>query len=188
MDPDFSSTRPPGDPKPATAFTIGHGTRSAEELVACLDEAGVGTLVDVRRFPGSRRHPQFKRAELEKTLENAGIAYRHADELGGRRSGEPGEERFACIESRGFRSYVARMHLPTWQSALGAALAEPAPCFMCAETLWWRCHRRFIAELLAARGHEVRHLISPGQSQGHRLLPRAEIRDGKLYLCGELVA
>jgi uncharacterized protein (DUF488 family) len=67
-------------------------------------------------------------------------------------------------------------------------LTEPAPCFMCAETLWWRCHRRFIAELLAARGSEVRHLISPGQSQGHRLLPTAQIRDGKLYLCGELVA
>jgi uncharacterized protein (DUF488 family) len=144
--------------------------------------------VDVRRFPASRRHPQFNRAELEATLESAGLAYRHAAELGGRRSGEPGEERFACIESRGFRSYVARMRLPAWQVALAATLAEPAPCFMCAETLWWRCHRRFIAELLTARGHEVVHLISPGQSQPHRLLPAAEARDGKLYLCGELVA
>jgi uncharacterized protein (DUF488 family) len=201
MDPDIRSTRAPGHPKPATVFTIGHGTRSAEELVACLDEAGVRTLVDVRRFPGSRRHPQFNRAELEATLENAGIAYRHADELGGRRSGEPGEERFACLESRGFRSYVARMRLPTWQAALGAALAEPvgdpvvgrgggenSVCFMCAETLWWRCHRRFIAELLDARGHDVVHLIAPGQSQRHRPLPTAETRDGRLYLCGELVA
>jgi uncharacterized protein (DUF488 family) len=188
IDPETVCTRAPGDPKPAAAFTIGHGTRSAEELVAGLEEAGVRTLVDVRRFPGSRRHPQFNKAELRAELEDAGFAYRHAVELGGRRSGEPGEERFACIESRGFRSYVARMRQPVWQAALAAALAEPAPCFMCAETLWWRCHRRFIAELLAARGHDVVHLILPGQSQRHRLLPTAETRDGQLYLCGELVA
>jgi uncharacterized protein (DUF488 family) len=174
--------------KPATVFTIGHGTRSADELVACLADAGARTLVDVRRYPGSRRHPQFNRAALAETLERAGIAYRHAVELGGRRAGEPGEERFACVQSRGFRSYVARMRLAAWQEALAEALAEPTPCFMCAETLWWRCHRRFIAELLTARGHDVRHLISPGQSQAHRLLPTAEITDGKLYVCGELVA
>jgi uncharacterized protein (DUF488 family) len=174
--------------KPAAVFTIGHGTRSADELVACLDEAGVRTLVDVRRFPGSRRHPQFNGTALADTLDRAGIAYRHAVELGGRRSGEPGEERFSCIETPGFRSYVARMGVSEWQRALAAALSEPAPCFMCAETLWWRCHRRFIAELLAARGHDVRHLISPGQSQRHRLLPTAETSDGKLYLCGEVVA
>ena len=174
--------------KPATVFTIGHGTRSADELVACLADAGVRTLVDVRRFPGSRRHPQFNGTALADTLDRAGIAYRHAVELGGRRSGEPGEERFSCIETPGFRSYLARMRLPEWQAALALALAEPASCFMCAETLWWRCHRRFIAELLTARGHDVRHLISPGQSQPHRLLPTAEVEDGQLYLCGELVA
>jgi uncharacterized protein (DUF488 family) len=188
IDADTGSTRAPGGPKPATVFTIGHGTRAAAELVACLEEAGVRTLVDVRRFPGSRRHPQFNKAELEAELEGSGFAYRHAAELGGRRSGEPGEERFACIESRGFRSYVARMRQPAWQDALATALAEPVPCLMCAETLWWRCHRRFIAELLAARGYDVVHLISPGHWQPHRLLPTAEARDGKLYLCGELVA
>ena len=182
------STRTPGQPKPARVFTIGHGTRAAAELVACLEEAGARTLVDVRRFPASRRHPQFNRAELEETLRQAGFAYLHAADLGGRRSGEPREDRFACIESRGFRSYVARMCLPAWQEALAGALAAPAPCFMCAETLWWRCHRRFIAELLAARGYEVVHLIAPGQSQPHRFLPTAEARDGKLYVCGELVA
>jgi len=182
------STRAPGPPKPVAVFTIGHGTRSADELVACLEEAAVRTLVDVRRFPTSRRHPQFNRDDLERTLATAGITYRHAGELGGRRSGEPGEERFACIETRGFRSYVARMARPDWQDALAAALAHPAPCLLCAETLWWRCHRRFIAELLAARGHDVVHLIAPGQSQAHRLLPTAEVRDGVLYLCGEPVA
>jgi uncharacterized protein (DUF488 family) len=201
IDPDIRSTRGSVHPKPAPIFTIGHGARPADELVGCLAQAGVRTLVDVRRFPGSRRHPQFNRATLADTLEKAGIAYRHAAELGGRRSGEPGEEQFTCIETRGFRSYIARMRLPVWQSALAAALAEPvgdpvagrgggenSVCFMCAETLWWRCHRRFIAELLVARGRDVCHLISPGQSQRHRLLPSAEVRDGELYLCGRLVA
>ena len=170
------------------AYTIGHGARSAEELVETLVEAGVRTLVDVRRFPGSRRHPQFNQAALEETLRGAGIEYVHAVELGGRRSGEPGEERFACIREPAFRSYAARMGRPAWQDALAGALAQPAPCFLCAETLWWRCHRRLIAELLHARGHDVVHLVRPGERQRHRPSEEAEARDGRLYICGELVA
>jgi uncharacterized protein (DUF488 family) len=169
-------------------FTIGHGTRPAEELVETLREVGVETLVDVRRFPGSRRNPQFGQASLERTLAVAGIGYRHAVELGGRRSGEPGEERFGCIRTQAFRSYAARMGSDEWQAALSEALAEPTPCLMCAETLWWRCHRRLIAELLVARGHRVVHLIRPGKRENHRLSDDAEAREGKLYLCGHLVA
>jgi uncharacterized protein (DUF488 family) len=170
-------------------FTVGHGTRSGEELVELLVEAGVRTLVDVRRFPGSRRHPRFNGPVLAASLGGAGIAYRHAVELGGRRSGEPGEERFACIRAAAFRSYAARMGTREWQDALESALAEPIPCFMCAETLWWRCHRRLIAELLHARGHEVIHLLRPGHSEPHRPWePISETRDGVLCLCGERVA
>src|SRR2546425_301655 len=134
--------------------TIGHGTRPIEELIACLGEARVETLVDVRRFPASRRNPQFNGDALAKALEAAGFAYRHAVELGGRRTGEPGEERFACIRVGAFRSYAARMATDDWQQALSDVLAEPNPCLMCAETPWWRCHRRLIAELLTARGDD----------------------------------
>ncbi len=169
-------------------FTIGHGTRPAEELFECLRAAGVRTLIDVRRYPASRRNPQFSRDALIETLTAAGVAYRHAVELGGRRSGEPGEERFRCIRTAAFRSYAARMASAEWQSALASALAEPTPCFMCAETLWWRCHRRFIAELLAARGHEVIHLIRPHELQRHRPMAEADVREGKLFLCGTIVA
>jgi len=168
--------------------TIGHGTRSAEELVETLLGAGVQTLVDVRRFPGSRRNPQFGREALESSLDEAGIAYRHAVELGGRLSGEPGEDRFGCIRVAAFRSYAARMGSEAWQHALGETLEEPAPCLMCAETLWVRCHRRLISELLAARGHDVVHLLGPGRSEPHRRWDEAEHRDGRLYLCGSLVA
>jgi uncharacterized protein (DUF488 family) len=152
-----------------------------------LARAGVRTLVDVRRFPGSRRNPQFNRAALEASLAEAGIAYRHAEALGGRLRGEPGEERFPCIRVAAFRSYAARMGTAGWQKALAGAVEEPDPCLMCAETLWTKCHRRLIAELLLARGHQVLHLL-PDRVEPHRLWDEAEVRLGRLYLCGELVA
>jgi uncharacterized protein (DUF488 family) len=169
-------------------FTIGHGTRPGGELVECLQGAGVGTLVDIRRYPGSRRNPQFSKEALASTLAGAGIGYRHAVELGGRRSGEPGEERFTCIATAAFRSYAARMATSEWQDALDEALAEPVPCLMCAETVPWRCHRLLVSDLLAARGHEIVHLMRPGEAREHRLSDDAEVRDGKLYLCREPVA
>lgn len=169
-----------------TIFTVGHGRRPAAELMEALREAGVATLVDVRRFPGSRRNPQFNQGPLAATLAEAGIEYRHAVELGGRRSNEPGADRFACLGA--FASYVAWMGSPEWQAALAGALEEERPCVMCAETPWQRCHRRFIAELLLARGHEVVHLIRPGQREPHRPHPEADVREGTLYLCGAPVA
>ena len=168
-------------------WTVGHGTRPAEALVEMLGRAAVQTLVDVRRYPGSRRNPQYNRGALEQSLAASGIAYRHAEALGGRLSGEPGADRFACIRQPAFRSYAARMGTDEWQEALSTALAEPEPCFMCAETPWTKCHRRFIADLLVARGHDVLHL-SPDGVEPHRLPEEAEARDGRLYLCGELVA
>ena len=165
--------------------TIGHGRRPVEDLVECLSEAGIETLVDVRRFPSSRRNPQFTQAALAATLADAGIAYEHAVELGGLRREEPGEELFACLGQ--FAGYAARMRTTSWQKALADALAHPVPCFMCAETSWQRCHRRLISELLAARGHEVVHLIRPGVEEGHNAHREAEIRGGILYLCGQPV-
>jgi uncharacterized protein (DUF488 family) len=169
-------------------LTIGHGTRSAEELVETLRQAGAQTLVDVRRFPASKRNPQFNQSALARTLADGDIAYRHTVELGGRRSGEPGEERFGCIRVAAFRSYAARMASTAWQEALAAALDEAGPSFMCAETDWRRCHRRLIADFLTAQGHEVIHLIRPDREEPHALSPGGEVRDGTLYLCGEQVA
>jgi uncharacterized protein (DUF488 family) len=153
-----------------------------------LRDAGVLTLVDVRRFPGSRRNPQFNQPTVAEALTGAGIAYVHAVELGGRRSGEPGEERFTCIRVPAFRAYAARMARPEWRQALQEALATPAPAFMCAETPWQRCHRRFIADLLTARGDNVVHLIRPGESEPHQLSDYAAARGGNLYVCGVEVA
>jgi uncharacterized protein (DUF488 family) len=169
-------------------FTVGHGIRPLEELIETLSESRVETLVDVRRFPGSRRNTQFNWAPLRAALERAGITYRHAVDLGGRLSGEPGEEAFSCLKVPAFRSYAARMGTPGWQKALAEELEQPTPCFMCAETDWRRCHRRLISELLVARGHSVTHLLGPGRQEPHRLYHESEARDGCLYVCGTLVA
>ena len=168
-------------------WTVGHGTRPAEELVDLLREAGVLTVVDVRRFPGSRRNPQFGRGPLEESLRRAGIGYVHAPDLGGRRSRVEGDDRFDCVRVAAFRSYASWMGSPEWAAALDAALELPRPCFLCAETVPWRCHRRLVADALAARGVEVVHLVSPGAPLPHRPFPGSEARDGVLYLCGARV-
>jgi uncharacterized protein (DUF488 family) len=168
-------------------FTIGHGTRRLDELVACLLDAEITTLVDVRRFPGSRRHPHFGRGTLAEALVAAGIVYRHEVDLGGRRPSSPADERFACLQVAAFRSYATWMQTAEWNAGLERALALERPCLMCAETPWWRCHRRLIADALVARGVEVRHLGRRGEAEAHRLFPEAEVRERRLYLCGELV-
>ena len=169
-------------------WTIGHGTRTSDELVTTLHQADVETLVDVRRFPASRRNPQFDQAALAEELECAGIAYLHLPDLGGRRSGVPGEEQFACLRVSSFRSYAAWMSSSEWQQAIVQALGLASPCFMCAETLPWRCHRRLIGDWLVAREVEIAHLLAPGSSVEHRPFAETEIRHGRLYLCGKLVA
>ena len=144
------------------------------------------TVVDVRRFPGSRRNPQFNRDAFAGSLEAAGIRYRHEAALGGRLTDEPGYERFGCIRTAAFRSHAARMGR-TNGSKLAAALEEPAPCFLCAETDWLRCHRRLIAELLAAHGFDVLHLRPEGVER-HRPSDDAGVRGGdRLFLRGQPV-
>lgn len=171
-----------------TVFTVGHGVRPIAELVETLREAGCETLVDIRRYPFSRRNPQFGQSSLCAAVEGAGLTYRHAVDLGGLLQGEPGEKRFTCVRSAAFRSYAARMGTVEWQGALEHELAQPAPCFMCAETDWRRCHRRLLCDLLAARGRGVIHLLGPRRQESHGLYHECETLGGKLYLCGSLVA
>jgi uncharacterized protein (DUF488 family) len=142
------------------------------------------------RAPLSRLAPESAVGQdaLVETLERAGIGYRRAVELGGRLSGDPGAELYPCVRVSAFRSYLARMKDPVWQAALGQALAQPAPCLMCAETDWRRCHRRLIADLLTARGNELVHLLRPHQAEQHLLVDVAQAREGKLYVCGQVVA
>ena len=158
-------------------YTIGHSTREVGELVGLLRAHGVGQVVDVRRYPGSRRHPQFAQAALAAALEAAGIAYRHEPELGGRRAARRDSPNTAW-RSAGFRGYADHMGTPAFQTAL-ARLIEVAharsSAILCAEALPWRCHRQLIADALVARGEEVGHILGPSRVDPHRLSPHAQV-------------
>ena len=155
----------------STVFTIGHGTRSIEELIAVLKDADVQVLVDVRRFPGSRRHPHFGRDALDETLPAAGIAYDWKGEaLGGRRDADPESPNIAWRVDA-FRGYADHMTSESFRTALHeleTKAASTKQAVMCAETVWWRCHRRLIADALVAHGFEVVHL-GLGRDDKHKL-------------------
>jgi uncharacterized protein (DUF488 family) len=149
---------------------VGHGARSLDRLLAVLAEGGVARVADVRRYPGSRRHPHFGRAALEESLPAAGVAYEWwGDELGGRRKPvEP--SRHPEWRDPSFRAFADHMDTPEFAAALDRLLAgagRTPTAVMCAETLWWKCHRRLIADAVAARGVEVVHLLDVGTRQAH---------------------
>lgn len=154
-------------------YTVGHGMRPLAELAEVLSEAGISCLIDVRRFPGSRRNPQFARASLEQALQREGIDYEWWGEaLGGRRPSS-GSSRHRAWRVAAFRAYADHMDTAAFRDALGMlearARAGEVLALMCSETLWWRCHRRLIADALTVHGFRVVHLIAPGKAQAHRL-------------------
>lgn len=154
--------------------TVGHGARPVDELVAVLREAGVAELVDIRRHPGSRRHPQFGREALAAALRRAGIGYRWEGEaLGGRR--EPRESSLhTALAGHALSRYADHMDTARFRAAVDAIVARAAaapPAVMCAETDWTRCHRMLVADALTARGARVTHLLAPGRHEAHRTHP-----------------
>ena len=167
-------------------WTIGHGTRSIEDFLAILREAKVVTLVDVRSIPGSRRHPQFGKAELRESLTAAGIAYMHLPGLGGRREPRPNSPHTA-LQVDAFRGYADHMSSPDFQRDIGQLMAvatATSTAYMCAETLWWKCHRRMLSDALTVAGWEVTHLLAKGKSEPHRLWGVARVVDGGLVYDG----
>ena len=154
--------------RPSHLFTIGHSTRSAEEFVALLKAHGVETVVDVRSFPGSRRNPQFGKDSLRQTLAAAGIGYIHMVSLGGRRTLPAGVEPDSRWRNPGFAAYAHYATTEPFRTALReleALAGGESVAIMCAEALWWRCHRQIIAEELVKDGFAVTHIMSPGHDQ-----------------------
>ena len=155
-------------------WTIGHGTRTTEDLAAVLRSAGVTTLIDVRRYPQGRRQAHLARERLAVDLPRLGIAYEWWGEaLGGRRVGFTPERVASPWRSPGFAAYAAYMVTEAFQTALAALQARVETggvlAIMCAETLWWRCHRRLIADALTLNRFEVRHLLDRPPGVPHRL-------------------
>lgn len=164
---------------PPVLHTVGHSTRGAEEFVNLLRAHGIVLLADVRRFPGSRRHPHFGAGPLARTLEEVGIGYRHEEPLGGRRDGREDSPNGAW-RNAGFRAYADHAGSEPFRRALERVLddARSQPtAVMCAEALPWRCHRRIIADHAVVRGFRVLHLLSRDRTRTHELHPRARLRE-----------
>jgi len=163
-------------------YSIGHSTRSLDELIALLIPHDIELLTDVRRFPASRRHPQFNRETLQTALPAAHIEYLWIEDLGGRRAARKDSHNMAWRNSS-FRGYADYMETADYQRARDA-LAELAlrvrTAVMCAEAVWWQCHRGLIADDFKARGWTVLHLLSPGRIDEHPWTGAARIVDGRL--------
>ena len=160
--------------------SVGHSTRTAQALVALLRGEGLRCLVDLRRFPGSRRLPWFAADVLGSPLAASEIGYLHVPELGGRRTPGPGQAN-AGWRNAAFRGYADHMASAEFAAGLERLLdcARRAPtAMMCAEALWWRCHRRLVADALLLRGVAVLHIGAGTRAEPHELSPFALVEDG----------
>lgn len=177
----------PGWP-PGELVTFGHGTATADEITGLLRGAGVEAVVDVRTAPGSRRNPHVARAELERWLPEHGIGYRWEKELGGFRRAPAGSPDVVWREEM-FRGYAAHMRQPAFLATLDEVLTQAdaqRTAVMCSESVWWRCHRRMIADFVSiALGRPVRHLMHDGRLMPHRPSPGIRLTsDGLLVYDG----
>ena len=179
-----------------TVWTIGHSTRKIDIFIALLKENGIKLVADVRMYPGSKRYPQFGREALANSLGEAGIRYEHFPELGGRRKAKPDSKNTAWRNEM-FRGYADYMETDDFQKGIGRLLslvekigptALPASstrsvagvAIMCAEAVWWRCHRSLISDYLKARGVEVLHILDHNKVEPHPFTSAARIVNGEL--------
>jgi uncharacterized protein (DUF488 family) len=172
--------------EPATIiFTIGHSTRSLEEFIGMLREAGVDHLADVRRFPHSRRQPQFNIETFPAVLAEANIGYTHFEALGGRRpkrTGAPSHNTLWRVEAfRNYADYAETKDFHAAFDALQKLARSKRVAIMCAEALWWQCHRRIVADYLLAAGFDVRHILT-GKIEPAKLTEGAIVKPDKSVL------
>jgi uncharacterized protein (DUF488 family) len=164
-------------------WTIGHSTRSIDEFISLLKQNQIKLLADVRAFPGSKRYPQFNKDALTESLNARGIRYGHFPELGGKRKSKA-DSRNTAWRNTSFRGYADYMETEQFQKGIERLLdvaTESAPtAIMCAEAVWWRCHRSLIADYLKARGVEVMHILGAKKVESHPYTSAARIVDGRL--------
>jgi len=172
----------------AVLYTIGHSTRSIDELIAALRAHEIQTLVDIRAFPMSRRLPQFNRESLEKSLPEAGIRYLWMKALGGYRKKVLEDSPNIALRNDSFRNYADYMLTAEFEQAIAelVALAEHSrAAYMCAERVYFRCHRMLVSDWLVAHGHEVLHIGDAGPVKEHRMTADARMVDGRLIYRGD---
>jgi uncharacterized protein (DUF488 family) len=163
--------------QPIQIFTIGHSTHTADRFVSLLQAHEIRQLVDVRTIPRSRRHPQFNANTLDTFLASHGIAYRHAPELGGLRKPRSNSLNTAWRHP-GFRGYADHMETEEFRRGVDNLLefaGRSRTVLMCAEAVWWQCHRQLLADALLARGVPVCHILPGGEAKPHRMSEFAKL-------------
>jgi uncharacterized protein (DUF488 family) len=169
-------------------WTIGHSTREIEEFIAALEAHGIKLLVDVRSLPGSKRYPQFNKDALAQSLAERGIRYEHFPELGGRRKPKK-DSRNTAWRNASFRGYADYMETEEFQKGIERLIdlaSEVGPAaIMCAEAVWWRCHRALISDYLKVRGIEVVHIVDANKIEPHPYTSAAHLIDGTLSYASE---
>jgi uncharacterized protein (DUF488 family) len=170
-----------------TLYSIGHSTRSLEDFTRILGAHGIQILFDIRAFPMSRRLPHFNREVLERELSLSGVQYLWKKELGGRRAKIRDDSPNTGLRVQAFRNYADYMLTPAFEQAMAEVLerAENArSVLMCAEAVYFRCHRMLVSDWLVAHGHKVLHILDTGPPREHRLTPEARFQDGRLVYPG----
>jgi uncharacterized protein (DUF488 family) len=172
----------------ATLYSIGHSTRTLAELIGALQAHGIRTLLDIRAFPRSRRLPQFNRESLEARLPESGIRYLWVKALGGYRKKTLEESPNLALRNPSFRNYADYMLSPEFERAAAEliALGQQSPtAYMCAERVYFRCHRMLVSDWLVAQGHQVLHIDATGPVTPHTLTAEARLTDGRLLYRGD---
>jgi uncharacterized protein (DUF488 family) len=168
-------------------YTIGHSTRNLQEFIDCLKAFQITCLADIRSLPGSRKYPHFNRENLEVSLPGAGIRYVHFPELGGRRKVKPDSKNsgWRLDAFRGYADYMETPELAMGIKELEKPALKEATCYMCAESLWWRCHRSLVSDYLKLKGWKVIHIMDRSHSMEHTYTKPAVVKDGVLSYPGE---
>jgi uncharacterized protein (DUF488 family) len=169
-------------------WTIGHSTRTIDIFISLLEENGIKLVADVRSLPGSKRYPQFNKETLARSLTKHGIRYEHFPELGGRRKARKDSHNTAW-RNASFRGYADHIETEEFQKGVERLVdlaSESGPAaIMCAEALWWRCHRALISDYLKVRSIDVVHILDPSKSEPHPFTSAAHVVDGTLGYASE---
>jgi uncharacterized protein (DUF488 family) len=177
-----------GGAMPLSVLTIGHSNHALDRFLALLARHGVEALADIRRFPGSRKHPHFHRDNLAGALPMSGVEYHWLEALGGRRHKQRNESPNQGLENQGFRNYADYMLTDEFREGVEKLLAlarQKRTAIMCAEGLFWQCHRRLVSDFLVANGVTVQHIMPTGELRPHKLTNGAVIEDGLVTYPGE---
>jgi uncharacterized protein (DUF488 family) len=173
---------------PPSVLTIGHSNHSLDQFLALLVQHKVEALVDIRRFPGSRKHPHFNGDNIARALQKSGVEYHWLEALGGRRHKQRDESPNLGLENKGFRNYADYMLTGDFREGVEKLLElarQKRTAIMCAEALFWRCHRRLVSDFLVAGGVTVQHIMPTGELRPHMITNGAVIDSGRVAYPGE---